>query len=202
MTGPAAPMLRWPDPGPLAALLVLVTPPADLSAVAGPVPLQASPAWRSCGDRGDRHFTALVFGDEPAAIMTALEVVRQLQRLDRRSPPSVALVSDADLDKGLGGTLVRGGLAYLDRNQVPSDMRRWLPAFAPSSELYRRFLAISGAGEIAVDPNRASAGFRRALEQAGVTVQELLASRAYRQLVPEGIAPPTPASRHRDSWNS
>jgi hypothetical protein len=124
----------------LAALLV--TPLASLQAGTGSALQQGSPAWRACRDRGDRHFTAIVFGDEPAGIMTALELVRQLRRLDRRAYPSAALLTDADSEEGLGGTLVRGGLAYLDRNQVPRDMRRWLPTFAPSSELYRRFLVI------------------------------------------------------------
>lgn len=102
--------------------------------------------------------------------MTALELVRQLQRLDQRQKPAVALLTEADSASALGGTLVRGGLAYLDRNQVPRDMRRWLSAFAPSSRLYARFLAITGAGEIAVDPRRAAAGFQQALLQEGITV--------------------------------
>jgi hypothetical protein len=135
---------------------------------AGPSPV--SSPWRACRERGDRHFSALVYGDEPAGIMTALELVRQLQRLDQRQKPAVALLTEAASDNNLGGTLVRGGLAYLDRNQVPSDMRRWLSAFAPSSQLYGRFLAITGAGEIAVDPRRAADGFQQALLKEGVTV--------------------------------
>jgi len=138
--------------------------------LAGAAPPELSPPWVPCRDRGQRHFTALVYGDEPAGIMTALELVRQLQRRNHLEQPSVALLSEADGATSLGGTLVRGGLAYLDRNQVPGDMRRWLPAFAPSSELYGRFLEITGAGEIAVDPRLAAAGFRQALAEEGVTV--------------------------------
>ncbi len=124
----------------------------------------------ACRDRGDRHVTVLVYGDEPAGVMTALELKHQLQRLRPDQPASVALVTDADTRAGLGGVIARGRLAYLDRNQIPLDFRSRLPAFAPSSELYQQFLTDTGAARIAVDPRRASEGLRQHLRLAGIPV--------------------------------
>ena len=123
-----------------------------------------------CRDAGDRHYTALVFGDEPAGVMTALALQHELRRLRPDQPATVALVTDADTRLGLGGVIARGGLAYLDRNQIPLDFRSRLPAFAPSSALYQEFLDLTGTGRIAVDPQRASQRFRQRLQQAGIPV--------------------------------
>jgi hypothetical protein len=111
-----------------------------------------------------------VFGDEPAAIMTALELKRQLVRLKPLSHPQVVIVADPDTRAALGGVLSRSGLAYLDRNQVPRDLRPPLDSFTPSSDLYRRFLAIAGVQTIAADRHLVSQGLRRALKQAGIPV--------------------------------
>lgn len=124
----------------------------------------------SCHRRGQRHLDAVVFGDEPAGVMTALELSRTLPQLGGVTSPHIALVTDADIRLGLGGTISRAGLAYLDRNQVPSDMAGLLPPFAPSSELYARFLRLTGVQQIAVDPRRASRALGAALRRAGITV--------------------------------
>ncbi|MEB3331469.1 MAG: FAD-dependent oxidoreductase [Synechococcaceae cyanobacterium] len=132
-------------------------------------PGRAVRALRPCRSQGQRHFRVLVFGDEPAGVMTALELRRRLRDGSGRPPP-IALVTDADIRRGLGGTIARAGLAYLDRNQVPADLWATVGPFAPSSELFARFLRISGAAEIAVDPRRLSSRFHAALAQAGITV--------------------------------
>ncbi|WP_094555395.1 FAD-dependent oxidoreductase [Synechococcus sp. 1G10] len=124
----------------------------------------------TCQIKGQRHADVIVFGDEPAGLMTALEVRRQLLRLGGKSMPKVLVVSDADISAGLGGTIARSGLAYLDRNQVPRDMRALLGPFAASSELYGRMLRLMGVRVVAVDPRRASRTFRRALAAAGIPV--------------------------------
>ena len=64
---------------------------------------------------GQRHFDGLVFGDEPAAIMTALELKRQLVRLKHLNHPQVVLVADPDTRAALGGVLSRSGLACIPR---------------------------------------------------------------------------------------
>lgn len=121
-----------------------------------------------CQRVGERHYAVIVVGDEPAAVMTVLELRRQFDRVPGLRQARLALVTDADLSAGIGGTLVRSGLAYLDRNQVPADMVGPLPPLAPSSDLYARFLKLVGAHAIAVEPQRASRAFARALQQARI----------------------------------
>ena len=157
----------------LAALAIaLAVPLAQIPAAAyrpaSRLPL--SPTDPSCRRQGERHFDVIVYGDEPAGVMTALELSRQLPRLAGRPKPRIALLTHSDLRAGLGCTIARSGLAYLDRNQVPRDMWGVLPPFAPSSDLYRRFLRLTGVQQIAVDPRQASRAFRRALARARITL--------------------------------
>jgi hypothetical protein len=123
-----------------------------------------------CRQRGQQHWDVLVVGDEPAGVMTALELADQLPRLTGRPNPRIALVTEADTRLGLGGVITRSGLAYLDRNQVPRDMWDVLSPFAPSSRLYERFLRITDVNHIAVDRRRASAALTKALRQARIPV--------------------------------
>ncbi|NJL90591.1 MAG: FAD-dependent oxidoreductase [Coleofasciculaceae cyanobacterium SM2_1_6] len=113
-----------------------------------------------------QSYDAIVFGDEIPGVMTALHLSHQIPK------GKIALVTEADLSKGLGGHLVRGGLAYLDRNQVPLDVRRRLgiDRFAPSSELYAEFLKITETKEIALDRYRASKVLSQALQRAKIKV--------------------------------
>lgn len=153
----------------LCALAILV----PQQTLALPTPLEhitrAIP-WQACKQRGQCHFDVLVFGDEPAGIMTALELKRPLVRLRHLPNPQVVLVADPDTRAAIGGVLARSDLAYLDRNQVPADLRPPLDRFSPSSDLYRCFLTIAAVNTIAFDRFRVSQGFRRALHMAGIPV--------------------------------
>lgn len=146
----------------MAALLVPLPVVAAASVPARPM--------APCVKRGQQHWDVLVVGDEPAGVMTALELVDQLPRLTGLPHPRVALVTEADTRLGLGGMIARSGLAYLDRNQVPKDMWDVLSPFAPSSRLYERFLRLTGVNHIAVDPRRASAALAKALRRAPIPV--------------------------------
>lgn len=148
----------------------ILAPQQALGLPSPPERISRPSPWHACQQRGQRHFDALVFGDEPAGIMTALELKRQLVRLRHLPHPQVVLVADPDTRAALGGVLSRSGLAYLDRNQVPRDLRPPLDRFAPSSDLYRRFLAIAGVETIAADRHRVSQGLRQALKAAGISV--------------------------------
>jgi hypothetical protein len=150
--------------GPMPAVTA-ASMPAALSATSGPA-LPLAP----CLKRGQQHWDVLVVGDEPAGVMTALELADQLPRLTGRPNPRIALVTEADTRLGLGGVIVRSGLAYLDRNQVPRDMWDVLTPFAPSSRLYERFLRITGVNHIAVDRRRASTALAKSLRQARIPV--------------------------------
>ncbi len=113
-----------------------------------------------------QNYDVIVFGDEIPGVMTALHLSHQIQG------GRIALVTEADLSKGLGGHLVRGGLAYLDRNQVPADVRRQLriDRFEPSSQLYAEFLKLTETKEIALDRYRATQVLSQALQRARVEV--------------------------------
>jgi hypothetical protein len=126
--------------------------------------------YQSCHQQGSQHYQAIIYGDEPAGLMTALELNRQLGHGTYSKKPRIAVVANADIRRGLGGTIARAGLAYLDRNQVPRDMWDLLPPFAPSSQLYQRFLQLTGAGQIAVNPRRASRAFKAALHRENIPV--------------------------------
>ncbi|MFZ0406517.1 MAG: FAD-dependent oxidoreductase [Cyanobium sp.] len=123
-----------------------------------------------CRRQGARRFEVIVVGDEPAGVMTALELQRQLRDLAGVRHPRIALLHSEALDAPIGGTISRSGLAYLDRNQVPPDLRTGRPLFVPSSALYRRFLKLTGVRVIAVDPRRAARALARALKAAAITV--------------------------------
>ena len=132
----------------------------------------------ACREAAKRHVDAIVFGDEPAGILTALELSRQWRFRRPQRAPRLLLLTDADTRLGLGGTVARGWLAYLDRNQVPTDLLGRLPPFAPSSELYARFLRQVGVHTIAIDPEGGSNAFRRALRAAGIAVWDRVILRA------------------------
>ena len=129
------------------------------------------PPAGGCRLSGPGSFDVIVYGDEPAGIMTALALADQLASLRPGVPPRVALVREEPAGEPLGGTITRGGLAYLDRNQLPWDQWIWrADHLAPSSRLYRRFLTLSGARQIAADPVRSDRAFRRALASHGVAL--------------------------------
>jgi tetratricopeptide (TPR) repeat protein len=144
---------------------VLVQPPQG--AIAAPTIVSACPdASRSTN--GLKAYDVIVFGDEVPGVMTAIQVRRELQK--RNQPARVLLMTEGDTTQGIGGHLVRGGLAYLDRNQVPRDKWSTLGKFAPASPLYRDFLNITGTQTIALDRFKANAAFKRILAQEKVDV--------------------------------
>jgi hypothetical protein len=129
------------------------------------------PASGDCRLTGPGTFDVIVYGDEPAGIMTALALAEQLPSQRPGVSPRLALVREEPAGEPLGGTITRGGLAYLDRNQLPWDQWIWRgDHLAPSSRLYRQFLTLSGARQIAADPVRSDRAFRRALASHGVVL--------------------------------
>ncbi|MFM7267320.1 MAG: FAD-dependent oxidoreductase [Cyanobium sp.] len=147
--------------------------------VAFPPPLTAALVARGrgggapyppCRRQGERHVEVIVYGDEPAGVMTALELRQRLRQLAGMPDARITLLTSSDLRTGLGGTIARAGLAYLDRNQVPRAMWDTLTPFAPSSELYRRFLKLTGVSTIAIDPRRASRAFHAALRRERISL--------------------------------
>ncbi|MGB5714043.1 MAG: hypothetical protein WBM44_24420, partial [Waterburya sp.] len=63
------------------------------------------------GDRREfnaaREYDVIVFGDEVPGVMTALKVKRELAKSDPSA--RVALITEGNIERGVGGHLVRGG---------------------------------------------------------------------------------------------
>ncbi|MEL6880558.1 MAG: FAD-dependent oxidoreductase, partial [Cyanobacteria bacterium J06607_10] len=113
-------------------------------------------------------YDVIVFGDEVPGVMSALKVKRELR--SRRHSSRVALVTEANTQNGIGGHLVRGGLAYLDRNQVPTHLRSLYGIFGQPSRLYREFLRLGQVDTIALDRFTLSQRFQQALAAANIDI--------------------------------
>jgi len=115
-----------------------------------------------------RSYDTVVFGDEVPGVMTALKVKRELQARGQSS--RVAIVTEGDITKGIGGHLVRGGLAYLDRNQVPAKLRSQYGTFGQPSRLYQEFLELAQVTTIALNRDIAAQSFAQTLRSNGIEV--------------------------------
>ncbi|MDJ0650663.1 MAG: FAD-dependent oxidoreductase, partial [Xenococcaceae cyanobacterium MO_188.B19] len=113
-----------------------------------------------------QKYDVIIFGDEIPGVMTAIKVKRELET--RNGNAKVALITEGDIKRGIGGHLVRGGLAYLDRNQVPRDMRKELGTFGASSQLYQEFIDLTGTETIALDRFRATKAFENLFERENI----------------------------------
>ncbi|MEO0374369.1 MAG: FAD-dependent oxidoreductase, partial [Cyanobacteria bacterium P01_A01_bin.17] len=117
---------------------------------------------------GANQYDVIVFGDEVPGVMTALKVKRELRLRGVQS--RVALLTEGNIDNGIGGHLVRGGLAYLDRNQVPKEKRSKYGVFGQPNRLYQEFLGLGRVKTIALDRFTVAQGFERALNGQNIDV--------------------------------
>jgi hypothetical protein len=115
-----------------------------------------------------QFYDVVVFGDEVPGVMAAIQVQRELKK--RKQSARVAIVTEGNTNVGIGGHLVRGGLAYLDRNQIPRDMRFRLGKFFASSMLYQEFLNITKTEMIALDRFKAAEAFKQILAKNKIDV--------------------------------
>lgn len=148
---------------PAAAQTTLSASPSASSTVSATSGGSVCPAVPSA-----HNYDVVVFGDEIPGVMTALQVKRELKA--RGLDGHVALVTEGDTRKGIGGHLVRGGLAYLDRNQVPERLRSRYGTFGQPSRLYKEFLSLGRVNTIALDRFTASRNFMQALQSNGIDV--------------------------------
>ena len=115
-----------------------------------------------------QNYDVIIFGDEVPGVMTALKVKRELRL--RRQSNRVAIITEGDTNEGIGGHLVRGGLAYLDRNQVAPDLRSQYGIFGRPSRLYQEFLGLGQVDTIGLDRFIIAHNFQRTLWRSGVEV--------------------------------
>ncbi|WP_416667548.1 FAD-dependent oxidoreductase [Egbenema bharatensis] len=114
----------------------------------------------------ERFYDFICFGDEVPGILTIVAAAREYRRRFGYFPRSlVMLKSPAAL--GLGGHLVRGRLAYLDRSSIPLEIRQRhnLDDFGDPPALYKEFLRRSGVALIALDHARANQVLRQMLSE-------------------------------------
>lgn len=118
-----------------------------------------------------RVYDVIVFGDEVPGVLAIVAASREFNRRTGRRMRGLLMFKGTS-QEGVGGHLVRGGLAYLDRSNIPPDVRRslGLGTFGDPSSLYKEFLQRSGVVQIALDPRKADAALRRMLSEAGVDI--------------------------------
>ena len=131
-----------------------------------------------------RSYDIIGFGDEVPGVLALVSAAREYRRQTSRYP-SVLLMSKAPENKGIGGHLVRGGLAYLDRSQIPSELRENnnLDTFGSPSTIYQEFLQKSDVRSIALDPDKANEALQELRRTAGV---DLLTNVAIDSVLKEG----------------
>jgi len=119
----------------------------------------------------NRTYDIIGFGDEVPGVLALVAASREYQRRTGKKPRTL-LMFKGNSQEGIGGHLVRGRLAYLDRSRVPLDVRQSLKldTFGDPSALYKEFLQRSGVVQIALDPAKADAALRTMLREADVDV--------------------------------
>ncbi|KAM3097805.1 FAD-dependent oxidoreductase [Phormidesmis sp. 146-12] len=118
-----------------------------------------------------RTYDIIGFGDEVPGILAIVAAAREYRRRIGKFPKSLIMFK-GNSQEGVGGHLVRGGLAYLDRTHVPSDIRQatGVGLFGDPSRLYTEFLQRSGVPQIALDPRKANTALRQMLSEISADI--------------------------------
>lgn len=119
----------------------------------------------------ESSYDVIGFGDELPGVLALICAAREYRRRTLKYP-RVLLMSKGSKQEGVGGHLVRGGLAYLDRSQISRDLQIALnlePFGAPPA-IYKEFLQRAGVAYIGLDPRKADAALRKMMQEAGVAL--------------------------------
>ena len=116
-----------------------------------------------------RSYDVIGFGDEVCGVLALICAAREYRRRTKKYA-RILLMSKCNLQEGIGGHLVRGGLAYLDRCQVDRDIRLalGLDTFGDPPAIYKEFLQKARVSGIALDPRKADSALRQMLREAGI----------------------------------
>jgi hypothetical protein len=118
-----------------------------------------------------RIYDLIVYGDEVPGVLALVAAAREYKRQTKLTLKTLLLVkSSAQL--GIGGHLVRGGLAYLDRSNPPGDLRASIgnAVFGYPVAIYQEFIQQSGVVEIALDSKKANLALRKMLSEVGADI--------------------------------
>lgn len=118
-----------------------------------------------------RFYDVIAFGDEIPGAFAAISAAREYRRRTKKYP-RVLLMSKGNLQEGIGGHLVRGCLAYLDRSQIDINLRQslGLDTFGDPAAIYKEFLQKLGVITVGFDPRKANTVIKQMLIDAGVDV--------------------------------
>ena len=118
-----------------------------------------------------RSYDVIGFGDEVPGVLALVSAAREYRRCTSKALRTL-LMFKGNSQEGVGGHLVRGGLAYLDRCCLPADIRQsyGLPTFGAPSAVYQEFLQRAGVVQIGLDPRKADAALRAMLSEIGADI--------------------------------
>ncbi len=118
-----------------------------------------------------RSYDLIVYGDEVPGILALVSASREYKRQTGKFLRTLLLIK-ASTQAGIGGHLVRGGLAYLDRSNLPQDVRfqQGNVTFGHPVAIYQEFLQRSGVIDIALDAKKASTALRAMLTEVGADI--------------------------------
>ena len=119
--------------------------------------------------KDDYSYDIIGFGDEIPGVFAVISAAREYRRRTKKYP-RILLMSKCNLQEGIGGHLVRGCLAYLDRSQIDSNLRQslGLNAFGDPAAIYKEFLQKTGVITVGFDPRKANLVLKQMLSEAGV----------------------------------
>jgi hypothetical protein len=118
-----------------------------------------------------RSYDIIGFGDEVPGVLALVSASREYHRRTGKKPRTLLMLK-GNSQEGIGGHLVRGRLAYLDRSNIPPEIRQThrLGTFGDPVAIYKEFLQRAGVVQIALDPAKADAALRALCREADVDV--------------------------------
>lgn len=119
----------------------------------------------------EKTYDLIGFGDEVPGVLALVAAARAYRKRTGGYVPRSLLMLKRSASEGIGGHLVRGGLAYLDRSQVTRDQmdRFGLGRFGDPPPIYQEFLDRSGVTAIALDRRRADATLQAMMREAQIS---------------------------------
>ncbi len=118
-----------------------------------------------------RSYDLIVYGDEVPGILALVSAAREYKRQTGKFLRTLLLIK-ASTQAGIGGHLVRGGLAYLDRSNMPESLRsrQRNAIFGYPVHIYQEFIQRSGVVDIALDAKKASTALRAMITEVGADI--------------------------------
>ncbi|MBD3882997.1 FAD-dependent oxidoreductase [Phormidium tenue FACHB-886] len=129
-----------------------------------------------------RTFDFVGFGDEVPGILALVSAAREYRRRTGTFAKSVVMLK-GNAQEGIGGHLVRGRLAYVDRSSIPIATRNALRLddFGDPPAIYKEFLQRAGVKKVALDPGNANSALRSMMGEAGVNILSNVKIKAVRK---------------------